>query len=101
MSAPSTKYNGWTNYETWNVKLWLDNNQGDQKHMLELASDDTLTTYEVAQRIKAEIEEAAEMWMSDQASMFADLLNSALSEVNWYEIAQSYIDDALENAETE
>ena len=21
-------YNGWKNYETWNVKLWLDNEQG-------------------------------------------------------------------------
>ena len=21
------EYNGWTNYETWNYKLWLDNNQ--------------------------------------------------------------------------
>tara|TARA_R100001015_G_scaffold3122_1_gene1045 strand:- start:104 stop:409 length:306 start_codon:yes stop_codon:yes gene_type:complete len=21
----STSYNGWTNYETWNVALWLDN----------------------------------------------------------------------------
>jgi hypothetical protein len=21
------KYNGWANYETWNFKLWLDNEQ--------------------------------------------------------------------------
>ena len=25
-----TKYNGWTNYETWAVKLWIDNEQGTQ-----------------------------------------------------------------------
>ena len=23
----STEYNGWENYETWNVALWINNNQ--------------------------------------------------------------------------
>jgi hypothetical protein len=26
------KYNGWTNYETWNVALWLDNEQSSERH---------------------------------------------------------------------
>ena len=30
-----TTYNGWTNYETWNVKLWIDNEEGDYRYWLE------------------------------------------------------------------
>ena len=25
-----TDYNGWTNYETWNVALWIDNEESSQ-----------------------------------------------------------------------
>lgn len=26
-----TRYNGWTNWETWNVALWIDNDYGTYK----------------------------------------------------------------------
>jgi len=29
------EYNGWTNYETWNVALYLDNDEGIYNFMLE------------------------------------------------------------------
>ena len=25
-------YNGWSNYETWNVALWLDNDEGSYNY---------------------------------------------------------------------
>lgn len=31
MHEENRKYNGWTNYETWNLKLWLDNSIWDSK----------------------------------------------------------------------
>ena len=43
--SPDTEYNGWTNYETWNVGLWLGGEQGlyelarralDYDHLLEM-----------------------------------------------------------------
>ena len=37
-------YNGWANYETWNVNLWLQNDEGYYSHAVEILrcwSDDS------------------------------------------------------------
>jgi hypothetical protein len=31
MHEKDRKYNGWTNYETWNFKLWTDNDEPTYK----------------------------------------------------------------------
>lgn len=98
-------YNGWTNYETWCCNLWLDND-GMADEIAEWAQEaiDTAiengksdirasATSELEDRIKSMVEEQAEEWMKDQASMFADLLNGALQEIDYREIASHYIDD--------
>lgn len=96
------EYNGWTNYETWNVALWLDNEQGSSDYWNGVA-DELLhyrhrntpeeATSQLAEQLKNELEESAP---DLGASCFADLLNAALNEVNWYEIAEHYIDAAKE-----
>jgi hypothetical protein len=38
-----TTYNGWTNYETWNVALWLQNDEGLYNLAREYCNYDVLT----------------------------------------------------------
>jgi hypothetical protein len=33
------KYNGWTNYETWNFKLWADNDEPTYKKVQSLIKE--------------------------------------------------------------
>lgn len=33
------EYSGWTNYETWNVALWMDNDQRSNEYWREQASE--------------------------------------------------------------
>jgi hypothetical protein len=108
-----TRYNGWTNYETWAVALWMDNEQGTQEYFHDMAREaiannadkapnpfsndpNTNVRYELVQRLKAHYDEEAEQFMANQASVFADLINSALGSVNWYEIANHLLDSVNE-----
>jgi hypothetical protein len=96
-------YNGWTNYETWNLALWIGNEQGSYEYWREQTrevigntSDDDVeerkhtSACDLADMLKEYIEEAMpEM----DASFFSDLLRAAVSEVNWYEIAKGWVDE--------
>lgn len=102
-------YNGWTNYETWNIKLWMDNSQGDQEYWRDRAlnwlaislpsqyfTKQEQATLDLAKEIKENHEDFIKEHIEQGAlksSFMIDLLNSAMSEVNWYEIAKSLIED--------
>ena len=85
------KYNGWTNYETWCVNLWLNNDEGSYEHLRDLAQNDQADPYDKGNMLKNFIDELNPL--AEEASMFTDLLNGALSEVNWVEIVKAAQED--------
>ena len=105
------KYNGWTNYETWNAKLWMDNDESSYSYWNEIAQEcyndaeagesypsqtrEDAAAYTLSERLKDEHEEAAPV----VTGFYADILSAALSEVNWYEIAQSLLEDVDKDAD--
>jgi hypothetical protein len=109
-------YNGWTNYETWAVALWLDNEQGSYLYWREQAEEHWKNAPECGQVAKGiwSREEAAKFNLADQLRdeirenspiqepcMYSDLLSGALDEVNWKEIAGNWLEDWIEAAEKE
>jgi hypothetical protein len=103
-NTTNTTYNGWTNYETWLVNLWLTNEQGSDELVREWADEfvqdaidkgcdsDSIrndAAYELGERIKDMHEENT----PEITGLHADLINAALGAVNWYEIAKHFIDD--------
>lgn len=105
MSNDNT-YNGWTNYETWVVNLWLDNDQGMNEELDDWASEAMQEAIDadesdvrasacstLAKRIESFIDDQQEGASMPTSGMFADLLSHALGMVDWREIAEHHINE--------
>ena len=97
-----SEYQGWTNYATWCVQLWLNNEEPSYRRWTTQAKevwgdakrDEYLTRSEVArrqlaERLQGEIEDGSPL---DGGSLYSDLLTSAIGDVNWLEIADAWLD---------
>ena len=90
-------YHGWTNYETWLV--WI-NEQGDQEYWEEQAAECLEGQEWSVEDATDRLEDLIKDWYGEARAacktpgVFGDLLQSALSEVNWRELARHYVDAA-------
>ncbi len=100
-------YQGWQNYETWAVKLWIDNEESSYNYWRERTREinegaeptDYSNKLEVATQTLADaLKDEHEENTPTVTGIYADLLNSALSDVGWLEIAGSMLGD-LEDEE--
>jgi len=101
-------YNGWTNRETWLVNLWLGNNERSYRYWREEAlqhwnraidshADEPKhqARQDLAEQLKEEI---ADEYPSVTADLYSDLMECALSEIDWWEIAGHLLEDFAEEA---
>lgn len=79
-------YNGYKNYETFIISLWLDNDRGEYERFKELSKE--LEVYELAKEIKEYIEEYNPI--AGQCSAYSDLLQGAIDTADFYEIAETF-----------
>lgn len=108
MSDESKRYNGWTNYETWAVGMFLDGNYTGEytyREVLSIAADhlaDSRENERDADDAAYTLAEALKDWFGEQlpelgASIAADLLGAAVSEVDWHELAEHKISEVAED----
>lgn len=104
-------YNGWSNYETWCVVLWIDNEESSYRYVRLMAreawidSEDSdsagLSMLTRDDRFAAILAPKLREWIEGDApelnlnahGLYSDLMHSAMAEVDYHEIARSYLED--------
>jgi hypothetical protein len=86
-------HQGWSNFETFVVTLWMENEQESQEHWALQArrvSDDTETEEDAVDMLSDVLEHTHLDWVAryQLRGFAADLMSSAMQDVNWREIAE-------------
>ena len=87
--TPDTTYNGWTNYETWNIPLWVDNDYGTyQARISYLPAHREWSAQDVYEFVHAVFPDGTPDLEGDR---------NWSAKVNWPEIAEHWQADHLEH----
>lgn len=76
-------YNGWKNKETWLVNLWLGDAFAAVQEEGESVTEDTIRAY--VEELLYDFEESA-------SGFLRDMMNCAVSEIDYRELAAHYAD---------
>ena len=94
-----SEYNGWTNYETWTVKLVIDNTES-LYYFFQDAVKEVQEKYSEDQRISSLINILENVIKSDMPQttnrIWGPIMNAAYHRINFPEIARSMLEDAKE-----
>jgi hypothetical protein len=100
-----TGYNGWPNYETWCFALWWDNEEPLYRERCKVArgfwadaEDDLKQFCDRSQTARINFADWLKDWTEENlpdlgASLWADLLGAALSEVDYHEVADNWLSE--------
>jgi hypothetical protein len=93
-------YNGWANYPTWNVALWMDNEEGSYLHARELGreaieanTNESLDRDGAVYDLATTLQEWHEESVPELGGFAADLHGWAMRHVDWREIAGHLVDE--------
>lgn len=95
-------YQGWKNYPTWNVALHLSNDEGLYDMINEWAQDSLGQGHDKSDpnaysNAEVALADQIESFIKDSRpaleGIYGDILNSALDEVDWREIAENWLMD--------
>ena len=91
------KYNGWTNYATWLVNLHFD--CLDFTDEVDSGVFDDMDAHGIRCHVASWIQELVESHVEEyeipygRGGFVIDLINATLSDVDWHDIADHYVDD--------
>jgi hypothetical protein len=89
------EHNGWTNYETWRIKL--EHFDGDLDGKFDLSPDEFEGAYHLGKDLESHVHNL--LYESGAPEYVLNLAFGFLSAVNWREIAERLIDAAKQGEE--
>jgi len=87
-------YNGWSNYETWCVHLWLTNEYDLYHTVLTVARESSRPDEALDAWVRDYWPDWRNVEPNDLHGMYSDLMGSALDRVDWTEVANAILEDA-------